>query len=149
MQGEGVPPSVLRALDVNDVSGHWQQTLAFVNLVEPFFADDAPGVEARQRLVVEHLAMQWQTTPPNHPIIIAGSTGSRGTTALLMKAVASLPQGALVLPGFDFDMPSWAWAKLDNAMSAEDHPQYRFARLLTQLGTGVGQVQPWTHKVGV
>ncbi len=48
---------------------------------------------------------QWEETPPQHPIILAGSTGSRGTTLLLMQAIAKLPQGAVILPGFDFDMP--------------------------------------------
>ena len=51
----------------------------------------------------------WEKDPPKTPVIVAGSTGSRGTTMLLMKAVAKLPQGVLLLPGFDFDMPEEAW----------------------------------------
>ena len=34
--------------------------------------------------------------------------------------------GAVVLPGFDFDMPSGIWSHLDEALAAEDHPQFRF-----------------------
>lgn len=84
-------------------------------------------------MVVSKIIEGWQHTPPDHPILIAGSTGSRGTTALLMRAVAQLPQGALILPGFDTDLPDHTWRALEDALSAEDHPQYRFATLLKQL----------------
>ena len=78
-------------------------------------------------------------------MIVAGSTGSRGATQLLMQAVARLPQGAVILPGFDFDMPRTVWDSLDeDAMPAEDHPQFRFARLMQALGLGPGDVGPWT-----
>ncbi|HBB82406.1 MAG TPA: hypothetical protein DC031_03815, partial [Sulfitobacter sp.] len=76
----------------------------------------------------------WQDAPPQHPVILAGSTGSRGTTALLMEAVARLPQGAIILPGFDFEMPTAVWNELDQALLAEDHPQYRFRKLMNMLG---------------
>jgi len=145
MQGEGIEPKTLRdlELDLDDVSDHWQRTLSFVNLVEPYFADDVPGQEARQRMVVERLMQAWDKEPPSHPIIVAGSTGSRGTTALFMNAVAKLPQGALVLPGFDFDMPLSAWHKLDKALHGEDHPQFRFAKLVASLDQKPTDVYHW------
>ncbi len=60
-----------------------------------------------------------------------------------MQAVARLPQGALVLPGFDTDMPSAVWSDLDDAMLSEDHPQYRFHRLLADLGMDRDHVKLW------
>ncbi len=60
-----------------------------------------------------------------------------------MKAVARLPQGALVLPGFDFDLPDAVWDKLDDALTGEDHPQYRFARLLSGLDITHADVALW------
>jgi len=146
MQGEGVPPSAIHALDVSDQSGHWARSLTFVSLVERYFgvdSDEAPDGEARQRMVVERLAQRWADTPPDHPIIVAGSTGSRGATGLFMRTVANLPQGALILPGFDFDLPAPLWTALDDALSSEDHPQYRYAHLMKQLGVGPSDVQPW------
>ncbi|OYW58055.1 MAG: double-strand break repair protein AddB [Rhodobacterales bacterium 12-65-15] len=77
-------------------------------------------------------------------MILAGSTGSRGTTALLMQAVARLPQGAVVLPGFDFDQPEAVWTSMSDALTAEDHPQYRFRKVMEGLGTGPAAVKPWT-----
>lgn len=63
---------------------------------------------------------------------------------MLMEAVARLPQGALVLPGFDFDMPEMAWNGLSSSqIPNEDHPQYRYARLLGALGLRPDEVRRW------
>jgi ATP-dependent helicase/nuclease subunit B len=53
--------------------------------------------EARQARLVDRLTRQWREAPPDHPVLIAGSTGSRGATARLMDAVSRLPQGAVLL----------------------------------------------------
>jgi len=100
--------------------------------------------QTRQRRVVEALTERWQAAPPRHPIILAGSTGSRGTTLMLMRAVARLPQGALVLPGFDFDQPTQVWHELEDALTSEDHPQYRFCKLMRDLSIAPSDVQQWT-----
>ncbi|MDX1780745.1 MAG: double-strand break repair protein AddB [Thalassovita sp.] len=146
MHGEGVDPDVLRNLDISDESGHWKRALNFLDIVQHYFADshESPDGETRARMIVRALARDWQDAPPQHPLILAGSTGSRGTTMLLMKEVAKLPQGAIVLPGFDFDMPISAWDDLGDALSAEDHPQYRFRKLMDELGIGPRDVQLWT-----
>lgn len=143
MQGEGVAPDVLRGLDVSDHSDHWKRALRFIALVDGFFSADAPDREARQRLVVERLVARWQSAPPQHPILIAGSTGSRGTTMRLMEGVATLPQGAIILPGFDFDMPANVWDSMGDALTAEDHPQYRFLALMSRLGQDTSAVKAW------
>ncbi|SEW43324.1 double-strand break repair protein AddB [Cognatiyoonia koreensis] len=147
MQGEGVNPETLQNLDVSDQSGHWQRALKFLNILGPFFSAIAvaPDKEARQRLVIEQLVESWRISPPTHPIIVAGSTGSRGATGLLMQAVARLPQGALVLPGFDSIMPESAWDSLGKQGSGEDHPQYRFKTLLENLSLTPKDVVNWTE----
>ena len=145
MQGEGIEPDAITNLDVSDVSGHWERALKFINIVQRYFEHGAtPDVETRQRASVLALTEGWKTSPPEHPIILAGSTGSRGTTFRLMQAIAHLPQGALILPGFDFDMPNRVWERLADPKASEDHPQYRFSRLLTSLGIEPNQVEAWT-----
>ncbi|MGB8621191.1 MAG: double-strand break repair protein AddB, partial [Paracoccaceae bacterium] len=147
MQGEGVPPEVLHDLDVSHLSAHWDRTRRFLGIVERFFGAagrDTLDAEARRRLAVERLAERWASAPPDHPVIVAGSTGSRGATALFMEAVARLPQGAVVLPGFDFDQPAHVWDSMDDAMTAEDHPQYRFRRLTEALGLTPRDVRAWS-----
>ena len=159
MQGEGVTPAALAGLDMAEHAQHWQRSQRFLDLIVPFFRvgrGDAPvdapvdapidapiDSAARAWLAVSALEERWAQTPPPHPVIVAGSTGSRGTTARLMRAVARLPAGALVLPGFDFDMPDEAWDALPDALSAEDHPQYRFRALFESLGVTPAGVRPW------
>lgn len=145
MHGEGVDPASLADLDVSDQSGHWQRSLAFLNILRDYFIDgfDAPDAAARQRLVVNAMIARWEAQPPTDPIIVAGSTGSRGATALLMQAVSRLPQGAIVLPGFDRDMPQPVWDGLDDALHHEDHPQFRFAKMMQALALSVDDVKEW------
>ncbi|MEM6938675.1 MAG: double-strand break repair protein AddB [Pseudomonadota bacterium] len=146
MQGEGVAAEAVAQLDVSDQSGHWARAQQFLNIAQSYLAqlDAAPDAEARQRQLVLKILAQWALEPPIHPIIVAGSTGSRGTTALLMQAVARLPQGALILPGFDFASPSAMWSALDTQPPSEDHPQYRFYKLMKALELNEGDVYPWT-----
>lgn len=149
MQGEGVNPDVIRNLDVSDMSGHWARTQRFFGIAEQYLAaQDGLGLDpqAHQRQVVERLIETWEASPPDHPIILAGSTGSRGTTAMLMDAVARLPQGAVVLPGYDFDQPDTVWERLDQALLSEDHPQYRFRHLMNRLGLAPGDIARWTDQ---
>lgn len=146
MQGEGVAPSSLQNLDVGDLSGHWQRSLQFLGIIERYFgasSRETPDAEARQRLVIERLAENWEKSPPEHPVIVAGSTASRGATALFMRTVARLPQGALILPGFDADLPSAVWKQLENPLISEDHPQFRFAKLLKSLSLDPTEIPMW------
>lgn len=145
MQVEGVAPEKIAELDVSDFSAHWERTRQFLMIVAPFFANaEQPDAEGRQRLLAQYLIDRWDAAPPQDPIIVAGSTGSRGTTALFMQAVARLPQGAVVLPGVDMDMPAAVWDRLDDALTAEDHPQYRFRRLADRLGLHPSRIAAWT-----
>lgn len=147
MHGEGVTPETIEALDVSDQSGHWARIKSFLGIVRHYFeaGGAAPDVETRQRLVIERLAALWGETPPTHPVILAGSTGSRGATQHLMQAVARLPQGAVILPGYDFDMPGPVWDALGDAMLSEDHPQYRFCRVAVGAGVSPTQIRPWSE----
>lgn len=141
MAEEGVPAAALAALDLGDHAARWQRTLEFLNIAAPWIdGSDGPGQRLRRAVAAQITA--WTAAPPAHPVLIAGSTGSRGATAALMVAVAGLPQGAVILPGYDFDLPEPAWAQLD-APGTDDHPQARHRRVLRRLG--LPPVLPWTR----
>ncbi|MGB3246873.1 MAG: double-strand break repair protein AddB [Sulfitobacter sp.] len=145
MQGEGVSAETINALDVSDVSGHWARAQRFIGIAQTYLAQVAtqPDAEARQRQIVTHIIDHWEENPPLNPVIVAGSTGSRGTTSLLMQAVARLPQGALVLPGFDFAMPTAIWNDLDPETISEDHPQFRAYHLMQSLDLPRNAIKEW------
>jgi len=148
MQSEGVSPDAINQLDVSDQSGHWQRSLQFIQLIQNYFSnkpDFAPDAEARQRLIINWLTKSWADNPPNHPIIIAGSTGSRGATHILMQAVSQLPNGALVLPGYDFTLPDRVWENLSEALIAADHPQFRFRKLQQSLNISAEDIKVWAN----
>lgn len=128
-----------------DLARHWEQTLQFLQVIRTAW----PAIKAeRQRLdAAEHRqqAMQawiahWQQSPPAGPVIAAGSTGTIPATARLLKLVARLPQGAVVLPGLDTGIDDAAWS----AVRLEPtHPQHTLARLLETLGVLRSEVKPW------
>lgn len=149
MAGEGVAPEALEAANLaENHAAHWERSLKFIRIVARYFAADAaPDAEARQRRVVEAIADRWAVATPSDPVIVAGSTGSRGATQLLMRAAARLPNGAVVLPGFDFDMPDFAWDSLSaGPVPNEDHPQYRFLALTDALGVTPARVERWAER---
>ncbi|WP_438990238.1 double-strand break repair protein AddB [Lentibacter sp.] len=144
MHEEGVAPEAVTALDVSDQSGHWERAQAFLKIVQTYaMSRDGLTTAQRSRKIIEALVARWRDIPPKDPIIIAGSTGSRGLTATLMRAVAQLPQGAVVLPGFDFAFAAEAWPHLPEGAMSEDHPQYRFHALLTALELAPKDIKQW------
>lgn len=150
MAEEGVAPDQIAALDMGGHSEHWSRARAFLQIASDMLdKDDRLIPEARQALVVERLIAQWQVNPPTHPVIVAGSTGSRRATFRLMQAVATLPQGAVILPGLDADLPRPVWRRLlddrRRELAGEDHPQFRLARLLDEAGIDPAEVPHWTE----
>lgn len=135
MQSEGCGPEALEIIDTGDHARHWQDALGFLRIAAQFYltgtAVDRP---ARQRASAEAAASDWAKgmNLPADPVIVAGSTGSHGATRTFMQAVASLPNGAVVLPGFDWNQPPEIWEGLDEG--DEDHPQARFAPLIRSAG---------------
>jgi double-strand break repair protein AddB len=144
MQGEGVGPDRIASVDVANHSAHWARMQAFLGIVSEVLDGESADAESVLRQAVTALGEDWNRAPPRHPVILAGSTGSRGTTALLMRVLAHLPQGAVVLPGFDFDMPAAVWDSMDDALTAEDHPQYRYRKLMDLFGCGPQAFRRWT-----
>ena len=148
MVEEGVAPEAIAALDMGVHSGHWSRARDFLGIAASLLAqDDRLIPEARQAQVVDRLIAQWHRSPPGHPIIVAGSTGSRRATFRLMQAVATLPQGAVILPGLDTDMPRALWQRLleerRRELAGEDHPQFRLAKVLDAAGLDPADVAIW------
>ncbi len=146
MQSEGISPDRFSEVDIGDDSAHWKRSLAFLGIANTYLNSISGfGIDkvARRRAAIEHTCASWEQVPPDSPIIVAGSTGSQAATALLMRGVARLPQGALVLPGFDFDLPDEIWSALSEGRTTEDHPQYRFAALLKSLDITRSDVRQW------
>ncbi|MEM1428928.1 MAG: PD-(D/E)XK nuclease family protein [Pseudomonadota bacterium] len=148
LSGEGRGIDALDHVDVAGHASHWQRSRAIVAAAYDYIAETdprLPGAEVQRRQLADALVGQWADTPTTDPVILAGSTGSRGATRALMGAIARLPAGAVVLPGFDFDMPPDHWMALDDPLGSEDHPQYRYRVLMRDLGIEPSAIKPWNE----
>ncbi|MGF1659276.1 MAG: PD-(D/E)XK nuclease family protein [Rubrimonas sp.] len=142
---EGVGLDALAGAAPPEHAAHWDATLAFLEIVRAHWPailaqqeDGALDPEARRRRAVLALVARWAEAPPAAPMIAAGSTGSVGTTALLLQAIARAPQGAVVLPGYDPDIAADSWDGID-----EQHPYAGIRRLIEALGLGPSDPAPW------
>jgi ATP-dependent helicase/nuclease subunit B len=122
---------------------HWQKTLRFLKIAR----EQWPNILAaqgrcepawrRDRLIAAEARRLAASTSP---VIAAGSTGSIPTTATLLATIATLPHGALILPGLDTDLDDATWKTIANADGeaepAHGHPQFALQALLDRIGIG-------------
>ncbi|MCY6383126.1 double-strand break repair protein AddB [Hoeflea prorocentri] len=145
METEDRPWSALGDVVGEDHAVWWQLTLEFLKIAAAFWPDRLGELKrsdpsAHRNAVLLREAERLSDNPPDGPVIIAGSTGSIPATAELMKVVASLPLGAVVLPGLDTGLEADVWALVEGAREGERlhpatcaHPQYGLAALLRRL----------------
>jgi ATP-dependent helicase/nuclease subunit B len=158
--GEAVMESVAGLAD------HWQRSIHLfgnVNIRWQMELNARGEVDAatRRNQLFDHAARRWRETPPPHPIIAAGVTSASPALARLLKVVAELPQGAVVLPDLDLAMDAAAWDELGLAGASQEpggpvfgaddavtHPQYHLKLLLNRMGVNRAEVQTW-HRRGI
>ena len=140
----GVAWDKLATLVPEDHADHYRLTLDFLKIVSEFWpahlkehglADPMARRSAAVRAVAARLAAHGSPGP----IVAAGSTGSIPATAELLKAIAGLPNGAVVLPGLDRALDDAAWRAIadgdvDNPAAACAHPQFALQRLIAKIG---------------
>jgi ATP-dependent helicase/nuclease subunit B len=154
MATRGVDWKALDGLVPDALDQYWQLTLRFLNLarqVWPELLKAHGSIEpaARRDLLIEAEAARL-TAHHDGPVIAAGSTGSMPATARFLKAVAGLPQGAVVLPGLDTDLDDDAWQLIGGvtdahgkiSATASNHPQFAMHALLERFGLKRSDVEP-------
>lgn len=164
---EGIHPAQLLDETVvgiaSDLSVHWiENTRIFASVFAIWQAEldtlgriDAP--ERRNRLL-EHSAQTWRLRPPAHPVIAAGVTSASPAVARLLRVVADMPDGGVILPDLDLALDDAVWEALGSAGGPDGavfdrgdvvtHPQYHLKLLLNRMGIARGEVQPW-HRAGL
>ena len=141
-------PQGLAELAPEEYATHWQEVLIFLAIVMDQWPAHLAGKglmdpAARRNALLEALAERWAATPPAHPVIAAGSTGSVPATRDLLSTIARLPQGAVVLPGLDSEADDETWEAL-----GPTHPQYALKGLLDRIGVVRRDVLPWPGDEG-
>ena len=134
----------IKTLAPDWLAAHWQDVAQFLAIVGeqwPIMLKEQDAVEAAayRDAKLHALAAQLAANPPRAPVIAAGSTGSIPATAALLKTVAELPTGAVVLPGLDTVLDDRAWQSLEPA-----HAQFGLRQLLDYLDIGRDDVAAWS-----
>jgi ATP-dependent helicase/nuclease subunit B len=124
-------------------AAHWAATLRFLHIVTDawpvWLADNGlMNPAARQVALLDAQAKAWADRPPSHRVLIAGTTAGIPAVARLLRVVAELPRGQVVLPVLDTAMDEESWDVLEDS-----HPQAGLRRLLRGLGATRGDVQRW------
>ena len=136
LETEEVSFGALEDLAPEDHAAHWQHTVEFLSIVTekwPAFLRDNGLISpvAYRDLLLRAEAERLRTRPSAGPVIAAGSTGTVPATARLLQTIASLPNGAVVLPGLDFELDEESWGSIS---AHPEHPQAGMAELLAKLG---------------
>jgi ATP-dependent helicase/nuclease subunit B len=142
---QGCDLSNLRSLPRPDLAGHWQEVLDFLGIITKEWpkllaAEEKAEPAERRDARLRALAMRFASAPPKGAVIAAGSTGSIPATADLLKAIAYLPNGSVVLPALDTDLDAASWDSLEPA-----HAQYGLRQLLVHIGIAREDVAVWPY----
>ena len=131
---------------LGDLADNWKRSLAlFMTVQDKWLTElqtrgEFDPADRRNRLF-RHAAKRWRADPPATPIVAAGVTSAAKGVAALLRTVARLPQGAVVLPDLDLAMDREVWDELGSAGApdadppmergdAVTHPQYHLKLLL-------------------
>ncbi|MEO8667208.1 MAG: double-strand break repair protein AddB [Bauldia sp.] len=142
----GLSFDAVARLAPDDQTGYFRVTLDFLKIAAEFWprrltelgrADPTARRDALIRAEAIRLPGRRGVT------IAAGSTGSIPATAELLKAIAHLPRGAVVLPGLDTGLDDAAWAAIggDGDARAWGHPQAALKQLIATIGIARDEVE--------
>src|SRR3954470_5327024 len=154
MVTRGVGWEKLDGLVPDQLDVYWQQSLDFLRIARqawPAHLEEIGKMEpaARRDLLISAEAKRL-SSQQDGPVIAAGSTGSMPATAKFLHAVATLPQGAVVLPGLDTDLDEEAWQSIGGIKGASgkiasppasNHPQFAMHALLKRFGLGRAEIE--------
>ena len=166
---ERVPEDLLSEAvigQMGDVAVHWQENVRLFARVQARWRaqlddNDQIDLATRRNLLFDHAAKRWRDSPPESPIVAAGVTSAAPALARLLRTIAGLPQGAVILPDLDLSMDNAAWDELGRAGQAPEpgelpfstseaatHPQYHLKLLLNRMSLARGEVRQW-HRKGI
>jgi ATP-dependent helicase/nuclease subunit B len=154
MVTRGVGWDALNGLVPDQLDKYWQYSLEFLRIARqawPAHLKEIQKIEpaARRDLLIDAEAKRL-IAHADGPVIAAGSTGSMPATAKFLQVIASLPQGAVVLPGLDTDLDDDAWQIIGGIRNAQgkfttppasNHPQYAMHALLHRFGIKRGDLE--------
>lgn len=148
---EQVDPARLRSAATENLSEHWQKSLDTLSVILEGWPDTLKALgridlAIRRNRQLERMTARWRAAPPQGFVIAAGISTTAPASAELMKCIAYLPKGQVVLAGLDVTMAEEEWGAIGGAEDSppiETHPQYQLRRLLDRMGIARAEVRTW------
>lgn len=94
----------------------------------------------RRNLQINKRVELWKQHPPTYPVIAAGSSGSVKSTSRLLKTLANLPNGYVVLRGID---PNDGLNDLQNIDCY--HPLFYLESFIKEVGADISMLKNWSN----
>ncbi|MEJ2517841.1 MAG: double-strand break repair protein AddB, partial [Methyloceanibacter sp.] len=140
-ESEEVDLAALENLVPEELAAHWAETVEFLTIVTeqwPAYLNEIGLVSpvGRRNLLMAQETERLASGSP-YPVIAAGSTGTVPATARLLRTIAHLENGAVVLPGLDLMLDAESW---ETVHRHPEHPQAGMAELLKKLGASRDEV---------
>ena len=132
-----------------DLAGHWQSAYGQLLLILPAYhaalsARKLMGPAERRNHLLAALERRLAENMVESPIIAVGITTSAKAVARVLRRVALMPNGYVILPGVDLALSDERWddlsAATDDAQgfgrrrNVEVHPQFHLKHLLELMG---------------
>lgn len=126
-----------------EFAAQWSKTADFLKIITETWPKKLQEMgkidpEEHKNTVIQIQAAHWQKNKPVHPVIAVGFNDDSTATHSLLKAVVSLPNGAVVLPGLDRGIDQKSWDVLTPV-----HPQSALKDILATLGVERAAVREW------
>ena len=129
-----------------EYSEHWQETLEFLKII----TEEYPKVLAYYNLInpvarkvklIEKQIDFWKKYPRKGRIFAGGSTGSLVPIAKMLKTIANMKNGFLILPGLDKNISDSDFEILTSDLTLnQNHPQYGLLKLIKGLSLKVSDI---------
>lgn len=141
----------LRAVDVGDLQQHWAKSLHVLDAILaewPVALKEMGRIDRadRRNRQLDRVAQRWTADPPSGFVVAAGISTAAPAVARLLRVIALLPQGQVILSGLDPDLSDDDWAELagtDRGPPVETHPQFHLRQLLDRMGIARAEVRTW------
>ena len=145
---EDIPVSALTTLNVGqDLSIHWQKSLDLIAMLLDRWPEEKArlgriDLVERRNILFRRQANEWQDKPPPGFVVAAGITTSAKAVAELLRVVARMPNGMVVLPGVDLASPAEEWDAIADG-GIDSHPQHHLRTLLDRMEVGRIAIARW------
>lgn len=154
-----VNPRALGELDLdNTLSGHWNASLRLLEILLDRWPEELArlgmiDLADRRNRLLGHVARRWREAPPGGFVIAAGIATSAPAICAVLRTVAFMPGGDVVLSALDQHMSAEEWDSIGpfepdpvtgrRQRAEESHPQYQLKVMLDRIGVARDEVALW------